>query len=305
MFESQDDVSTSSEDEEFDELMCTAYEEIDDEFNDLHKAVVPGLAPAQPEAKIVDRVFNKPIFWKTGQKLRIGFLGGTPWQKGEVKKYAPEWTIYANLDFEFVDNEPYDITIDFKPGRSFSLLGTESHKRARASPPQASMNLGWVKKTTKVQRYRSTILHEFGHALGRTHEHQNELRLRYDDANNIVGSWVIPKIYAAYAKKGWSQQRVNTNLLAYCKGQLLTDHNFDRDSIMVYAFPEEFFEGGEAIVRKHELSYYDKGAMFVRYPGRDTQSLPKDFAWQSLTVQPINGVPFISTRFYVSIPPIN
>ena len=188
-------IAIPSEDEDFDILVCDAIEDLDEEFDSKTPRIVT--LPGSPQTKIDirDRVFDKPFFWTTGQKLRIGFLGGTDWQQGEVKKYAPEWTIYANLDFEFVDKEPYDITIDFKPGKSSSLLGTKSHKATHAIPPMASMNLGWVDPKHSVEKYSGTILHEFGHALGRTHEHQNIL---------ATIKWDLPKIYAKFAEKKWS-----------------------------------------------------------------------------------------------------
>ncbi|KPM39403.1 hypothetical protein AK830_g7146 [Neonectria ditissima] len=40
-------------------------------------------------------------FWLAGRELKIGFQGGSTWQKDQVKKYAPEWCQYANIKFTY------------------------------------------------------------------------------------------------------------------------------------------------------------------------------------------------------------
>ena len=71
------------------------------------------------------------------------------------------------------------------------------------------MHLGWVRLKLGVEKYRSTIWHGFGLALGCTDEHQNALQ-------GI--DWDIPKVYAEFKKEGWSEKRVDWNLLAKRNG---------------------------------------------------------------------------------------
>ena len=37
------------------------------------------------------------------------------------------------------------------------------------------MNYGWIDADSPEEELRSVVLHEFGHALGLIHEHQNPL----------------------------------------------------------------------------------------------------------------------------------
>lgn len=221
----------------------------------------------QPIGLVPDIIITDDIFWVPGQTLRIGFKNGTTFQKQEVKSYADEWCKYANLTFSFVNSEPYDIYIDFTPGESWSHLGTRSRKFAGASPPLPSMRLGWVDKTkVPVERYRATILHEFGHALGLTHEHQNPFRSTQDNLE-----WDVAAVYAYFAKapNSWKPEKTNTNVLSNCTGKVLRKNFFDLDSIMLYTFPKELFKGGAGTSKNFDLSVIDKGCMLQRYPGRD------------------------------------
>jgi len=38
---------------------------------------------------------------------------------------------------------------------------------------EPTMNYGWLKDDTDDVEYRRVVIHEFGHALGAIHEHQN------------------------------------------------------------------------------------------------------------------------------------
>ena len=68
------------------------------------------------------------------------------------------------------------IRITFDP-----TLGNWSYVGAltsSVSPSAATMNLGWVLDSTTDQPFeKGVILHEFGHALGLTHEHSLSTRL--------------------------------------------------------------------------------------------------------------------------------
>ena len=53
--------------------------------------------------------------------------------------------------------------------------------------------------------------HEFGHALGMIHEHQNPA------AQGEI-PWDKPKVYAYYAQQGWSKDDVDTNIFEVYDG---------------------------------------------------------------------------------------
>lgn len=199
-------------------------------------------AITQNASGAVDIEFKQPIFWPNGYELKIAFADGNQWQQGEVQKYAVEWCQWANLSFKFVIQPPYDIFISFQAGSSWSLLGTP------------------------LQSYRATILHEFGHALGMTHEHQNPEKNLH---------WNAQAVYAFYAQppNNWDATKVNFNSLSNVTGRVFSNHYLDEKSIMLYTFPKHLFVGGEGTTENFDLSELDKTAMLMRYPGRDFQGM--------------------------------
>ncbi|KAJ9137776.1 hypothetical protein NKR19_g8088 [Coniochaeta hoffmannii] len=244
------------------EPFCSAYEYM---AAALH---VPNI-PAQPsDGQLLPSIpplhFDTPVFWKTGQVLRMGFYHATNFQKAEVTTHAVEWCRWADLEFRFVTKAPYNIHIAFQPGSSWSLLGTQALSRTHKSPPRPSMNLGWVNPQTPAWVYRATILHEFCHALGLVHEHQNARR-------DFGREWDIPAMYDHLARppNQWGLDRVNRNVLSICTGKLLRKNFIDEESIKLYAFPGKLFKGHGGYSKNYELSAIDKGSMLMRYPGRE------------------------------------
>ncbi|HEY7028068.1 MAG TPA: M12 family metallopeptidase [Gemmatimonadales bacterium] len=101
--------------------------------------------------------------WVNGSTLHVRSMGGTPTEQATARTQAAWWTQVANLKIEF-DNAPNaEIRVSFDPGDgAWSYIGTEN----RSIPlNEATMNLGFLDG--------GTAGHEFGHAIGLAHEHQN------------------------------------------------------------------------------------------------------------------------------------
>ena len=64
------------------------------------------------------------------------------------------------------------------------------------------MNYGWLEPDTELREYQRVVRHEFGHALGMIHEHQNPA------AQGQI-PWDKPKVYAYYAQQGWNKDDVD------------------------------------------------------------------------------------------------
>lgn len=128
----------------------------------------------------------------------------------------------VGLKLEFTDNiNDSNIRITFDPnGGAWSLLGTDCNYRDFKRKP--TMNLGWLDVATTI--------HEFGHALGMVHEHQNPR------GNQI--EWNVPKVIN-WAKKtqGWDSETTIHNIINKYKVDEINGSEFDPESIMLYFFP--------------------------------------------------------------------
>jgi hypothetical protein len=161
------------------------------------------------------------------------------------------------------------------------------------------MNLGWIDDDTQYDSpvYKNTghvVLHEFCHALGMIHEHQNP------KGNTIV--WNKPVVYAELARtNNWSTAQTDENmfkrygdrelcqktldkpdykgkdidLAGYCKGEEVNGSDYDPKSIMHYFYPSSWIlEGPKEIPKNTKLSDMDK-LWLAKYYG-DPKDIVKD-----------------------------
>jgi serralysin len=172
--------------------------------------------------------------WPKGTKsLRVYFLDGDSRVRDTVKRVASEWTPYSGIAFNFGNDPNAEIRITFtKPG-SWSYIGACQWD---LSTSDATMNFGWLTPDTSDEEYHRVVLHEFGHALGLVHEHQNPVA-------NIP--WNETAVYAYYqTTQHWSREQTHANVLEkYSEGE--TNRTaFDRNSIMLYSIPGELTTDG-------------------------------------------------------------
>jgi hypothetical protein len=171
-------------------------------------------------------VGDPKTYWKNGQTIQISIIGGTFEQKEFVKFWANKWTEIVNLNFEWIDFTSGQIRITFKNEGSWSYVGTEC-----LGVVGSTMNFGWIDEDIK-NNDGSTVLHEFGHALGLHHEHQNpEGGIKWNRDAVIKALSGHPNY--------WTLDMIEWNVLSKLGGE--TQYTkFDPDSIMLYSFPKEW-----------------------------------------------------------------
>lgn len=196
--------------------------------------------------------------WENGRTLRVKFLDGDSAVKAKVEAIAREWQTVANLTLRFVTSGAAEIRISFaEEGFSWSTVGTDA-RTVRSSEP--TMNYGWLDADTSTREYQRVVRHEFGHALGMIHEHQNPAA-----AGEIP--WDKPKVYAYYAQQGWSREDVDFNIFRTYREDLTNHTTFDPTSIMQYAVPDSLTVGSFSIGWNTALSSIDEEFMRRQYPG--------------------------------------
>lgn len=203
---------------------------------------------------------NNSNFWPNGGTLRIKFMGGSSYVRQQVVRYSEEWTRYANVNFSFVTSGPSDIRVSFiQNGSSWSILG----RQATAVPTdRATMNFGWLTDRTPDYEFRRTILHEFGHALGLLHEHQNP-------AGGIP--WDEEKVYAFYLRtQGWDRRTTYHNVIARQERNETQYSAYDPVSIMHYPVDPQLTQGGYEVGLNTAISATDARFIAQMYPGRST-----------------------------------
>jgi hypothetical protein len=271
--------------------------------------------------KLPDNSFNKLRAalmknkkWKQNSTIRIAFLNlnpkiprptknltlSDPLQSqvdkmdiiSAIKKIVNERiNPICNLNFVFLENNDAlsaEIKISFQNSGAWSTIGTDC--LGYFGTYQPTMNFGWFDV--------ATVIHEFGHALGLIHEHQNPF--------GTPIPWNEPAVYEWAAKtQGWDEQTTYNNIIKKYSTNIINGSKFDPLSIMLYFFSGKLTLTGKGTQENYRLSPYDVLFINKLYPktpdtpiifyknayNQDITNIARNFDNPSTSFPPITPLP--------------
>ena len=210
----------------------------------------------QPMARAdsaLESVFFVRKLWPNGSRLRVRFLGGSADQRRLAMEQAAWWAPHANLSFVESTDPDAEIRVAFDASDgAWSYIGTDCLSIPRDQP---TMNLGFQDGGTSA--------HEFGHAIGQGHEHQNP-------EGGI--EWNEPEVMRDLSgpPNFWTPDQIRHNVLQKYSRDQIRGTVFDPRSIMLYFFPASWTLNGVGTDANEVLSDTDKAFAAAIYPRRGT-----------------------------------
>lgn len=195
--------------------------------------------------------------WPLGKTLRCRFMDGPTSVQERVIQKARKWMDHANVRFEFVTSGSAEIRISFiADADSWSVLGNDALGVKESEP---TMNFGWLDVGTSDEEYERVVLHEFGHALGCIHEHQNP-------EGGIPWNRKAVIEYYSGPPNNWPLIDIEANLFYRYSKESTTRTAVDPFSIMMYPIPAEHMINKPAIQGGNTLSQSDIDFIKRIYP---------------------------------------
>jgi hypothetical protein len=219
------------------------------------------------QSKVFSAITMTNAIWKAGSSGTITITFGGYGCEGCSPDAA--WSMIGNqsttampsMNLGFID-PPYE---------PFMLDGVEY------SAPEDEMRnyCGPSGKSSCHENWKpgATVIHEFCHAIGMLHEHQNNLF----DSNTIKLNKEAVVQY--YERIGMGEQAAQVNVLDRyeCSDSKKCEYagtKYDKKSIMLYYLPDDWIDGKNPTYPNFELSDMDKGWLKSIYP-MDINNFPK------------------------------
>ena len=133
---------------------------------------------------------------------------------------------------------------------AWSYVGTDINNNNPENRP--TMNFGWFDV--------ATVIHEFCHALGMIHEHQNPYGTEID--------WNLSALYQwAQETQGWDENQTDTQIIDKYNQNDINGSDFDPCSVMLYFYPANLTNNNVGTSQNLRMSPVDMEWLAKQYPG--------------------------------------
>lgn len=216
-------------------------------------------APGKSFEGLSKAALVKAAKWNSGDVITVSFLDGDPSVQEKVKRMAQAWTApgMANLTLDFRKDTKTLVRISFRYSGSWSVIGTTCRQITDHSKP--TMNFGWLTPDSKDDEIRRVVLHEFGHALGLIHEHQNPGGAIKWNKDAVIRDLSGPP-------NNWSLDVINHNMFEPYEKSQTNFTALDPSSIMMYPVPTSWTLDGFSVGLNSDLSATDRKFVQKEYP---------------------------------------
>ncbi len=194
-------------------------------------------------------VYEETRIWNR-DSITFYFLDGTMQQQNEVKHFAKLWERYTGIKFKYFSEKPG--FFNFSQVYTISFKGNSN----QSSVGRVNGQIYFGELSDNIIQRKSTILHEFGHMLGLSHEHQRQDRPSFLNSAKTLEQCKIQQAKS----KNWCYN----NILEQNFEDVFVESEYDIDSIMHYDL--QTITGNEKYQDKnHSLSYTDKYFIAMLY----------------------------------------
>jgi hypothetical protein len=212
-------------------------------LDNLREAIATKLALSRSRLGATTKgIFERAHAWTPGSTLIVCFYDGDPSVLQKVADIAREWNYNGSPVSLDLGTPPRscrtggaDIKVRIVEGSSWSPIG----RRSRS----AVMRLGVVPPGgLSDAKFRQIVLHEFGHALGLWHELKHA-------SGRCWNEFKADELTAFYRRtyNVANEQSIRDAIETFDPVVMAADFSttdFDRDSVMMYAFPAHVYRSG-------------------------------------------------------------
>lgn len=225
-------------------------------------------ASAQPGSRKKRSISNPSAFWQNGQVLKVSFYNGTDDAlKNAILSVAKQWSEFANLDFELVEDEDDSANLRIETGvHEKVVIGALG--RTQEGVPGPNMHLGLKPDHAD---FTHSVLGLFGMALGLCSEHQHpRANIPWDLDGLRAHLW---KELEAEEEEDHEQaleliDKMIEEAYMPLHEEWLFTLRYDPLSIMHSKIEAAWTLDGRTVAQNTVLSAKDKQAVAMIYPGR-------------------------------------